>query len=208
MYLLHPRHTVWVLQSFCLGQNWDLSLLLAPSGAAAARPMEKAGCSGRASPSSWSRALRAAAVAAFTAFTTAADTSVRGMRSLGAMNGVTRAFPSCSRNRTMLFPRFLTGRSLFPRVWWWWCCHGLVLLLLLPRMTNLQKHHPLGRSLRQRRRHRPLLRRRPCRCHPHLRHHCLLLVCFSVCFSICLSVRFSVWLFHVLFGFRGWLLGE
>ena len=31
MYLLHPLHTVWVLQSFFLGHIWDLFLLLAPS---------------------------------------------------------------------------------------------------------------------------------------------------------------------------------
>ena len=30
MYLLHPRHTVWVLQSFFLGHIWHLFLLCAP----------------------------------------------------------------------------------------------------------------------------------------------------------------------------------
>ena len=45
---------------------------------------------------------------------------------------------------------FLDGKvSLSPRLWW---CRGLVLLLLLYRMTNLQKYHPLGHSLRRHRR--------------------------------------------------------
>ena len=42
MYLLHRRHTVWVLQSFFLGHIWHLFLLLAQSGAAA-RAVEAAG---------------------------------------------------------------------------------------------------------------------------------------------------------------------
>ena len=52
MYLLHLRHTVWVLQSFFLGHIWHL--FLAPSGAAAARAMEEASrCSLASSKCSW-----------------------------------------------------------------------------------------------------------------------------------------------------------
>ena len=86
---------------------------------------------------------------------------------------------------TELFLRFLTGRSLFPRVWWWWWCRVLVLLFLVlhpPRMTNLQQHQPLGSSL--------------CRLHRRLRRLCLLLR------------PFLGLLLRVLFGIRGLLLEE
>ena len=44
-----------------------------------------------------------AVVAALTALTTGADASMRGIRSLPAMNRVMGAFPSCSRNTLHLF---------------------------------------------------------------------------------------------------------
>ena len=98
-----PAAHVRVLQSFFLWHIWHLFLLLALSGLVRRRIGLGRRPDARVQASSWSRALRAAVAAALTAFTTAADASVRGMHSLRVMNGVTRAFPSCSRNTLRLF---------------------------------------------------------------------------------------------------------
>ena len=115
-----------------------------------------------------------------------------GDRALSRSRGGGGGSPLCrTPSRTMLFPRFLTRRSLFPRVlWWWlWWCHGLVLLLLLQRMTNLQKYHTLGRSLRRR------LRLHSLRHHLPRRRLCLLL---SLLFCLLLSLLLHLLVYLLL----------